>query len=91
LWVFHYRTLEDFADEPEAFDTLYLVTDRSKIAKLLVRDEVDSAKSLRAHMRQIHWYQSVYNACLFEGWDESDKHHLSMDDVANYQTALCAV
>ncbi|MFL6284529.1 MAG: hypothetical protein ACJ74Q_15395 [Pyrinomonadaceae bacterium] len=87
LWVLQERSQPDFVEEDEEFDSVHLFTDRSKIARLIVRGGVMGPISLREKLNQIHWYQGVYNVCLFEGWDEVESHpsqySLSLSKIDN--------
>jgi hypothetical protein len=47
-------------------------TDRAKIGRLLVRNLVVEADTIRDVMRRTHWYQGAYNVMLFEGWAEEN-------------------
>jgi hypothetical protein len=89
LWVFQERTQPDFADHEESSRIGYpcLFTDRTIIARKMVRDAVIDAESLRERLEQIHWYQGVYNIHLFEGWDEDG----SIRFPAQYKLCLAEI
>ena len=65
------RAVQDGSESPtEDKFVVGLFTDRAKIAGLLIRGLIVGGGDIREAMRRCHWYQGVFNAMLFEGWDE---------------------
>lgn len=71
LWILQYRTQDGFEQEDGLFDVVHVFTNRNQIPRQAIKDRVYDANSLRQTLQQIHWYQSVFNICIFEGWEEN--------------------
>ena len=61
-------TPHDHKDAGGCVEGVY--SDRARIPHIMVRGRIVGAAELRERMARIHWYTSVFNPDVLEGWDE---------------------